>query len=129
MVESGHWRPAADTVFRGKAHPNTRSVATRGAVQIVRPTDDQGRIDGLPLESEPRIILEPLDPDGDGPIEVSIRVAREGFKVTPRGHSDVTGTQKAVLDALFADSFPKDKKNRLKVASETVRSRAAKATE
>lgn len=129
MVESGHWRPAADTVFRGKAHPNTRSVATRGAVQIVQPTDDQGRIDGLPLESEPRIILEPLDPDGDGPIEVSIRVAREGFKVTPRGHSDVTGTQKAVLDALFADSFPKDKKNRLKVASETVRSRAAKATE
>jgi hypothetical protein len=24
VVESEHWRPVADTVFRGKAHPNTR---------------------------------------------------------------------------------------------------------
>jgi hypothetical protein len=129
VVDSEHWLPAADTVFRGKAHPNTRSVATRGAVKIVQPADDEGRIDGQPLESEPRLILEPRNPDRDGPIEVSIRVAREGFKVTPRGQAEVTGTQKAVLDGLFADAFPRDKKSRLKVASETVRSRAAKVTE
>jgi hypothetical protein len=129
IVESEHWRPVADTVIRGKAHPNARSVAARGAVQLVAPVDEQGRIDGQPLESEPRVILEPLRPDSDGPIEVSVRVARDGFKVTPRGQADVTGTQKAVLDALFADAFPRDKKNRLKVASETVRSRAVKATE
>jgi hypothetical protein len=129
IVESEHWRPVADTVFRGKTHPNTRSVAARGAVRLVAPADEQGRIDGQPLESEPRVILEPLRPDSDGPIEVSVRVAREGFKVTPRGHADVTGTQKAVLDALFADAFPRDKKNRLKVASEAVRSRTVKASE
>jgi hypothetical protein len=129
IVESEHWRPVADTVFRGKAHLNTRSVAARGAVLLVAPVDDQGRINGQPLESEPRVVLEPLRPDADGPIEVSVRVAREGFKVTPKGQEDVTGTQKAVLDALFADAFPRDKKNRLKVASETVRSRAVKASE
>jgi hypothetical protein len=55
IVESEHWRTAADTVFRGKANPNTRSVAARGAVQLVKPVDEQGRIDGKPLESEPRV--------------------------------------------------------------------------
>ena len=129
VIESEQWKPAADTVFRGKPHTYTGKTAAAGTALLVGPTDDKGRLDGQPLADTPNVTLEPRAQDADGPIEVSIRVAREGFKVTPHGHADVTGTQKAVLDALFADSFPRDKKNRLKVASETVRSRAVKATE
>jgi hypothetical protein len=129
VIESEQWKPAADTVFRGKPHTYTGKTAAAGTALLVGPTDDKGRLDGQPLADTPNVTLEPRAQDADGPIEVSIRVAREGFKVTPHGHADVTGTQKAVLDALFADSFPRDKKHRLKVASETVRSRAVKATE
>ena len=54
VVEVEHWRPVADTVSRCKAHLNTRSVPARGTVLIVRRIDDNDRIDGQPLESEPR---------------------------------------------------------------------------
>jgi hypothetical protein len=128
VIESEHWRPAADSVFRGKPHPNTARTAAAGAALLNGPVVD-GRIDGNPLGDEPKATLEPRVENVDGPIEFSIRVARDSFVVTPRGAPAVSGTQKAVLDALFADAFPRDRKNRLKVASETVRSRAVKRAE
>ena len=55
------------------------------------------------------------------PFGFSVRVKRDGFKVTPREAQEVTETQKAVLDAIFGGSIEQDKKKRLIVARETVR--------
>ena len=129
MVESRHWRPNPDSVFRGKKHANLKGVGKSGAVQVVDPKDEQGRIDGAPLEDEPRITMEPLAEDADGPITFSVRVARDGFKVTPCDAAELTDAQTAVLDAIFNnEAFPKDGKQRLIVASETARPRASRDT-
>ena len=120
MIESEDWQPNQESVFRKKNHPNIEKDATPGGIQVVGPTDAKGRIAGEPLEDEPTIKMEPKGKGANGPIEVSVRVFRAGFTVTPRDGSDVSETQKFVLDSLFDDAFSKDGNKRLVVASETV---------
>ena len=119
IIESTHWRPTQDSVFRNKTHPHVKRDATPGGVLLSGPLDAQGRIDGAPLGEEPKVTLEPLGEDG--PITFSVRVKRDGFKVTPREAQEVTETQKAVLDAIFGAAIEQDKKKRLILARDTVR--------
>lgn len=124
IIESRHWQPVPDSVFRRKKHPTLGVPAPPGGVLIVGPVDEQGRIAGTPLEDEPQIIMEPLGEAGDGPITFSVRVKRDGFKITSRGKQDAADTQKAVLDTIFASGIERDRKNRLIIAQATVSSSA-----
>jgi hypothetical protein len=128
-IDSQHWKPSAESVFRSKDHGDTKSVAVRNAVLISGPTDGRGRIDGSPLKDEPTVTMEPVRPNAGGPITFQLSVPREGFVVTPCGAAgDVSITQKVVLDAIFAQGIAMDKRKRLIVAGETVRPPAAKET-
>lgn len=120
LIESEHWQPHQESVFRKKNHPNIEKDATPGGVQLVGPTDGKGRIAGEPLEDEPSVKMEPKGKDASGPIDVSVRVFRDGFTVTPRDATDVSETQKFVLDAIFGSAFETDANQRLIVARETV---------
>ncbi len=123
FVESDHWKPDSDSVFRRKDHPNIKPGAASGGVQITGPKEaaPQGRIDGAPLGDVAEVRFEKGAKPGDGPIGFSVRVPRNGFVVTPCDTAaPVTRTQATVLDALFGDAFPKDKKERLIVARDTV---------
>ncbi|MSP01311.1 MAG: hypothetical protein EXR07_09740 [Acetobacteraceae bacterium] len=127
MIESAHWRPSPDSVFRGKKHPKLKGVGRSGTIRIVGDKDSKGRIDDTPLEDEPRVTMEPLHDGADGPITFSVRVPRDGFLVTPRDAAPPTDAQNTVLDAIFNDgAFPQDDKKRLTIASETVRPRATR---
>ncbi len=120
LIESEHWQPHQESVFRKKNHPNIEKDATPGGVQLVGPTDGKGRIAGAPLEDEPSVKMEPKGKGASGSIDVSVRVFRDGFTVTPRDAADVSETQKFVLDAIFGSAFETDANQRLIVARETV---------
>ena len=102
-IESRHWKPSAESVFRSKDHGDTKSVVVRNAALISGPTDERGRIDGSPLKDESTVTMEPVRPNADGPITFQLSVPREGFVVIPCDvGDDVSVTRKLVLDASFA---------------------------
>jgi hypothetical protein len=127
VIESDDWQPDPESVFWTKRNSNVEEDAARMGLKLKGPLDDQGRIKGEPLAGEPPVTLQPKRPEANGPVAFSVRVFEDGFKVTPRDGSDVAATQKTVIEAIFAEAFQKDVRNRLIVASETVRPPMPKA--
>lgn len=126
VVESAHWQPMRDTIFRHKKHSNLEAGPVGDSVRITQKPDNQGPIVGQPLEDEPHLMMERTGEDGDGPISLSIKVPRDGFSVTLSDGAPVSATQKDVLDAIFAEAIPRDARNRLEVAKVSVAPNAAR---
>ncbi len=84
VVESEHWQPLPDSVFRGGGHPHAGDTAVPGAALFNGPCKDgESWIDGEPLGDQPLLVMERKQ-DGDRPIAMSARVRREDFVVVPR---------------------------------------------
>jgi hypothetical protein len=128
-VESRHWQPLHDTLFReGKHGENTAPGFPGDCVVIKGPVDEQGRIVGSPLGDDSRLMMERQGDNGDGPIVMSVAVPRDGgFSVTFGDRQQPSATQKSVIDAIFAEAIPKDSRDRLEVASATVKPGADKS--
>lgn len=119
-VESEHWQPSQDSILWTRDHPNIEPDGTRTGVKLIGPPGNKEQINGEPLAGVATIALRPKEPGADGPVTLSVRVFDDGFKVTPRDGSNVSETQKTVIEAIFGGAFRKDVRGRLIVASETV---------
>lgn len=119
-VESDHWQPVQDTVFRAKKHNNTLPGPSGDSVQIVGERDNHGRIAGEPLADEPHLTMEPKGIEGDGPITLSVKAPRDGFHVTLANEPEVTAMQKDVIDAIFALGIKRDHRDRLEITRTTI---------
>ncbi len=123
VVESEHWQPQPNSVFRGAGHPNAGDTAVPGAALFNGPRKQGERwIDGKPLGDQPLLIMERKQ-DGDGPVVMSARVRREDFVVVPRPQPGdnrppeaIGETTKVVLNAIFAGAYELDARKRLVVA-------------
>lgn len=120
-ITSKHWKPVQDTIFRKKKHPNATPGPVGDSVFLIGPVDEKGRVVGEPLEDEPHLLLERVTADSTGPIRLAVLAARDGFSVTlSSGGAELSATQKDVMDAIFAEAIPRDKRNRLELETANV---------
>ena len=121
VVDSRHWQPVEDSIFRQREHPNVRQGPARDSVTILKPTG-QGHdcIEGEPLKSEAHLIMEKMRDDEDGPITMAVKVPPNGIKISLRDGRATSLTQQDVLDAIFASAMPRDTHKRITVESVTI---------
>ncbi|MSP00525.1 MAG: hypothetical protein EXR07_05660 [Acetobacteraceae bacterium] len=133
-VDAQQWQPNADSLFRKKTHPNVHGNALKGAVDVMGPVDSLGRLAGAPFPDEPAVTMEPApdptradDPTDD--IEFQVQVSRNWFHVTiPGAGSAPSINTKAVLDAIFAEAFPRTDHNQHILTSATVAGKTRRDT-
>jgi hypothetical protein len=128
-VESSHWQPMQDTIFRKRKHRHTAPGPGGDCVMLTGETDKHGRIVGEPLEDEAHIVMEPKGVSGDGPITLAVKTPRDGLHVTLADGGAISPEQKDVIDAIFALGIPRDNRNRLEITSAVIVPKAAKPPE
>ncbi len=128
-VESKHWNPVQDSIFRKRKHPNLANPFN-DSVRLIGPTDNHSRIVGEPLEDETHVLMEPSGAaQDDGPITLLVKSPRDGISVTLADGAELSATQRDVIDALFASAIPRDAANRLEVARATISPKAGKPSQ
>ncbi len=129
LVESEHWAPVQDSVFRKTKHPNVVPGPIGDSVLITGEKDHYDRIVNEPLADVPHILMEPKASAGDGPITLSVKAPRDGFHVILGNEPEVTATQKDVIDAIFALGIRRDHRDRLEIARATITIKGPKASQ